>query len=46
MCLQIAKKPKLMSHIEAASLPYVAMTTWAAVCTVGELSEKSAPGKR
>ncbi|KAK6986604.1 reticulon-4-interacting protein 1 mitochondrial [Biomphalaria glabrata] len=43
---EISKKPANISHIEAASIPYVAATTWAALCTVGELKEKNATGKR
>ncbi|KAH9508939.1 Reticulon-4-interacting protein 1, mitochondrial [Bulinus truncatus] len=43
---EISKKPSNISHIEAASIPYVAATTWAALCTVGELKEKDAVGKR
>lgn len=43
---EISKKPSNISHLEAASLPYVAMTTWAALCTVGQLRENNAPGKR
>jgi len=43
---EISKKPTNISHLDAASLPYVAMTTWAALCTVGQLRENSAFGKR
>lgn len=43
---QISKKPENISHTEAASLPYVVGTTWAALCTVGELTEKKAAMKR
>ncbi|CAL1539461.1 unnamed protein product [Lymnaea stagnalis] len=43
---EISKKPLNISHIEAASMPYVAATSWAALCTVGELTERKAVGKR
>ena len=45
-CSQISLKPKSLSHTEAASIPYVATTNWAALVTVGELSEKKAYSKR
>lgn len=44
--LQISLKPKTLSHTEAASIPYVATTNWAALVTVGELDEKKAYSKR
>ncbi|XP_060079949.1 reticulon-4-interacting protein 1 homolog, mitochondrial-like [Ylistrum balloti] len=43
---EISKKPKSLSHIDAASIPYVAATTWAALVRVGELNAKNTPGKR
>ncbi|BFZ10254.1 hypothetical protein BsWGS_13293 [Bradybaena similaris] len=43
---EISKKPDTISHVDAASLPYVITTTWAALCTVGELDERQAPSKR
>ncbi|PVD29149.1 hypothetical protein C0Q70_11746 [Pomacea canaliculata] len=43
---EISKKPENLTHIEAASIPYVALTSWAALCSVGELSEKNARRKR
>ncbi|XP_059166376.1 reticulon-4-interacting protein 1 homolog, mitochondrial-like [Physella acuta] len=43
---EISLKPRNVSHIEAASIPYVAATTWAALCTVGELKERKAVGRR
>ncbi|XP_035825343.1 reticulon-4-interacting protein 1 homolog, mitochondrial isoform X2 [Aplysia californica] len=43
---EISLKPKNIMHTEAASIPYVAATTWAALCTVGELREHKAAGKR
>ena len=44
--LQISPKPKCLSHIEAASIPYVAVTSWTALSSVGELTEKNTKGKR
>ncbi|XP_013403346.1 reticulon-4-interacting protein 1 homolog, mitochondrial isoform X2 [Lingula anatina] len=43
---EISLKPKRLSHIEAASIPYAAMTTWAAVSTIGGLNEHNTAGKR
>lgn len=43
---EIGHKPKNLSHIEAASIPYVALTTWSALCSVGEIRKKNAPGQR
>ncbi|KAK7108875.1 hypothetical protein V1264_016535 [Littorina saxatilis] len=43
---EISKKPKTLTHTEAASIPYVAATSWTALCTVGELRERNALGKR
>ncbi|XP_060571194.1 reticulon-4-interacting protein 1 homolog, mitochondrial-like [Ruditapes philippinarum] len=43
---EICYKPKSLSHLEAASIPYVALTTWAALCMVGEMTEKNTPGRR
>lgn len=43
---QISKKPVSLSHTEATSIPYVAVTSWAALCTVGELREKNTARKR
>lgn len=43
---EIYYKPKTLTHVEAASLPYVALTSWAALCFVGEMTEKNTPGKR
>ncbi|CAG5134352.1 unnamed protein product [Candidula unifasciata] len=44
--MRFQKKPANISHVEAASLPYVIATTWAALCTIGELTESKAPSKR
>ncbi|XP_076466435.1 NAD(P)H oxidoreductase RTN4IP1, mitochondrial-like [Babylonia areolata] len=43
---EISKKPKSLSYVESASIPYVAATAWTALCTVGELKERNAAGKR
>ncbi|KAH3736424.1 reticulon-4-interacting protein 1 homolog, mitochondrial-like [Dreissena polymorpha] len=43
---EISKKPSSLSHIEAASLPYVATTTWAALITMGHMRENSFHDKR
>ena len=44
--MQIAHKPKTLDHIEAASLPYVAATSWAAICTISGYSKKTIANKR
>jgi NADPH:quinone reductase-like Zn-dependent oxidoreductase len=36
---QIARKPKSLSHIEAAAMPIVGLTAWQALLGAGELSE-------
>ncbi|XP_033739822.1 reticulon-4-interacting protein 1 homolog, mitochondrial-like [Pecten maximus] len=43
---EISKKPKSLSHTDAASIPYVAATTWAALVQVGELNSQNTQGKR
>jgi NADPH:quinone reductase-like Zn-dependent oxidoreductase len=43
---EISHKPQTLTHIEAASLPYVAATTWSAVCTVSGYNERNMGGKR
>lgn len=43
---EVCLKPTSVSHIDAASIPYVGLTTWAALCFVGEMTEKNTPGKR
>ncbi|XP_067674421.1 reticulon-4-interacting protein 1 homolog, mitochondrial-like [Haliotis asinina] len=43
---EISKKPKTLDHVEAASIPYVAVTSWTALCEVGELKESNTAGKR
>jgi len=39
---EIARKPKTISHLEAASLPLAGITAWETVVTIGQL----APGQR
>uniref|UniRef100_A0A6M2CXJ2 Putative reticulon-4-interacting protein 1 salivary gland overexpressed n=1 Tax=Rhipicephalus microplus TaxID=6941 RepID=A0A6M2CXJ2_RHIMP len=44
--LQIAKKPKTKSHLESAALPYAALTAWAGIRSVGNLSRYTTQNKR
>ncbi|XP_053566567.1 reticulon-4-interacting protein 1, mitochondrial [Bombina bombina] len=43
---EISLKPKVLSHIEAASLPYVILTAWAALVNSCGLKKDNCPGKR
>ncbi|XP_068135526.1 reticulon-4-interacting protein 1, mitochondrial [Hyperolius riggenbachi] len=43
---EISLKPKSLSHTEAASLPYVALTAWAALVNSCGLKKETCPGKR
>lgn len=43
---EVSLKPKSLSHIEAASIPYVATTTWSALYITGELNENNTAFKR
>jgi NADPH:quinone reductase-like Zn-dependent oxidoreductase len=43
---EIWLKPKKLSHVEAASIPYVAATTWTAIRTVGQFTDLKMRGKR
>ncbi|NXF86838.1 RT4I1 protein, partial [Eubucco bourcierii] len=43
---EVSFKPKSLSHIEAASLPYVGLTAWSAVKQVGGLNQSNCSGKR
>ncbi|XP_016286709.2 reticulon-4-interacting protein 1, mitochondrial isoform X4 [Monodelphis domestica] len=43
---EVSHKPKSLSHTEAASLPYVALTAWSALSKVGGLNGKNCKGKR
>lgn len=37
---EVAKKPKTVSHVEAASLPLAGITAWEALFTAGQLTSK------
>ncbi|XP_066469196.1 reticulon-4-interacting protein 1, mitochondrial [Tiliqua scincoides] len=43
---EVAKKPRCLSHTQAASLPYVGLTTWTAVSQVGGLKQDNCSNKR
>ncbi|XP_010130348.1 PREDICTED: reticulon-4-interacting protein 1, mitochondrial [Buceros rhinoceros silvestris] len=43
---EVSFKPKCLSHIEAASLPFVGLTAWSAVNQVGGLKQSNCSGKR
>lgn len=43
---EVSSKPVSISHLEAATIPYVAVTSWTALSSVGELKEKNTEGKR
>ncbi|XP_070568990.1 reticulon-4-interacting protein 1 homolog, mitochondrial-like [Ptychodera flava] len=43
---EITNKPTTVNHTHAAAVPFVALTTWAAIVTFGGLTEKNALGKR
>ncbi|KAG9470033.1 hypothetical protein GDO78_019044, partial [Eleutherodactylus coqui] len=43
---EVSLKPKSLSHTEAASLPYVLLTAWAALVHSCGLSKEKCPGKR
>ncbi|KAG8444706.1 hypothetical protein GDO86_009758 [Hymenochirus boettgeri] len=43
---EISMKPKSLSHTEAASLPYVTLTAWAALVNSCRLNKQKCPGKR
>lgn len=42
----VTKKPTTLTHVEAAALPYTALTAWSALCFFGQLSEASAHKNR
>ena len=47
VCLaQVSHKPKLLSHTDAASLPYVAATAWSALVNTGGLNKDNSAKKR
>ncbi|XP_077669012.1 NAD(P)H oxidoreductase RTN4IP1, mitochondrial isoform X2 [Eretmochelys imbricata] len=43
---EISHKPKCLSHMEAASLPYVGLTAWSAINQIGGLNQDNCSGKR
>ncbi|XP_040553616.1 reticulon-4-interacting protein 1, mitochondrial isoform X3 [Gallus gallus] len=43
---EVSFKPKCLSHVEAASLPYVGLTAWSAINKVGGLNQSNCSGKR
>nr|KAF6342001.1 reticulon 4 interacting protein 1 [Myotis myotis] len=43
---EVSHKPRSLTHTQAASLPYVALTAWSAINKVGGLNEKNCAGKR
>ncbi|KAM4542662.1 NAD(P)H oxidoreductase RTN4IP1, mitochondrial [Odontesthes bonariensis] len=43
---EISHKPKALSHIEAAAIPYVATTAWSALVNTGGLSKDKCANKR
>ncbi|XP_031202588.1 reticulon-4-interacting protein 1, mitochondrial isoform X3 [Mastomys coucha] len=43
---EVSHKPKSLTHTQAASLPYVALTAWSAINKVGGLSDRNCKGKR
>ncbi|XP_041828831.1 reticulon-4-interacting protein 1 homolog, mitochondrial [Melanotaenia boesemani] len=43
---EISHKPKSLSHIEAASIPYVATTAWSALVNTGGLNKENSANKR
>ncbi|XP_039993242.1 reticulon-4-interacting protein 1 homolog, mitochondrial isoform X2 [Xiphias gladius] len=43
---EVSHKPKSLSHVEAAALPYVATTAWSALVNTGGLSKDNCAKKR
>ncbi|XP_061479485.1 reticulon-4-interacting protein 1, mitochondrial isoform X2 [Rhineura floridana] len=43
---EISRKPQCLSHTQAASLPYVGLTTWSAMRQVGGLNQDNCSNKR
>ncbi|XP_020669008.3 NAD(P)H oxidoreductase RTN4IP1, mitochondrial [Pogona vitticeps] len=43
---EVSRKPRNLSHIEAASMPYVGLTAWSAVKEVGGLNQNNCSNKR
>ncbi|XP_034526656.1 reticulon-4-interacting protein 1, mitochondrial [Ailuropoda melanoleuca] len=44
--MKVSLKPRSLTHTQAASLPYVALTAWSAINKVGGLNDKNCTGKR
>ncbi len=44
--IQVSHKPKSLSHVEAASIPYVAATAWSAIVNTGGLNKDNGSKKR
>ncbi|XP_033646258.1 reticulon-4-interacting protein 1, mitochondrial-like [Asterias rubens] len=42
---EMSHKPKILSHIEAASIPYVAITSWSATYAISRFRPENAVGK-
>ncbi|XP_008300570.1 NAD(P)H oxidoreductase RTN4IP1, mitochondrial [Stegastes partitus] len=43
---EVSHKPKSLSHVEAAAIPYVATTAWSALVNTGGLSKDNCANKR
>ncbi|XP_075410826.1 NAD(P)H oxidoreductase RTN4IP1, mitochondrial isoform X2 [Tenrec ecaudatus] len=43
---EVSHKPGSLTHTQAASLPYVALTAWSAINRIGGLNDKNCKGKR
>ncbi|XP_049627192.1 reticulon-4-interacting protein 1, mitochondrial [Suncus etruscus] len=43
---EVSLKPRSLTHTQAASLPYVALTAWSAINKIGGLDDKNCLGKR
>eukprot|EP01132_Coremiostelium_polycephalum_P002812 gene2812-3497_t len=43
---EIARKPKNLSHLESASIPFAGLTAWNAIFNLGNLNKSNAKGKK
>ncbi|XP_042309176.1 reticulon-4-interacting protein 1, mitochondrial isoform X2 [Sceloporus undulatus] len=43
---EVSRKPRCLSHIQAASLPYVGLTAWSAMNQIGGLNKDNCSSKR
>lgn len=43
---ELSHKPKRLSHLQAAALPYVTLTAWSALVNTGGLNKNNCKGKR